>query len=279
MEKATTPSVANLRPRIDLPRGNAMKASLYAVAHILLFGLTAFGQGTCSSGDSAQPSAGTTRPPFNAGQPNPSAQEVFEFLSQRPPGTAAGAVSTPLPAAATPKVPAARIRVVDPASVSRPTTSAGNSSQAAATPTARIRVVDDAFISKTTIDSPQDTEPEGANDDAEAAVIAAITPEESTAIDPALSKLIGTWKAVARHGDGELTTVELQLDDRGWAKFTVPSAEGESTTIKRRAELNGEELKLTGPDANLLLGTLIEVTDRQMVLARAEGKLTFVRPQ
>jgi hypothetical protein len=84
---------------------------------------------------------------------------------------------------------------------------------------------------------------------------------------------------VARHGDGELTTVELQLDDRGWATFTVPSAEGKPTTIKRRAELNGDELKLTGPDAGLLLGNLIEVTNRQMVLARAEGKLTFVRPQ
>jgi hypothetical protein len=170
--------------------------------------------------------------------------------------------------------------VVDPASVNRPSNNAsGVNATPAAVPTARIRVIDDAVVTEAEIAAPRDKELETAKFDAEAAVIAATTPEASSALDPALAKLVGTWKAVARHGDGELTTVELQLDDRGWAEFTVPSVEGKPTTIKRRAELKGDELKLTAPDASLLLGNLIEVTDRQMVLARAEGKLTFVRPQ
>jgi hypothetical protein len=75
-----------------------------------------------------------------------------------------------------------------------------------------------------------------------------------------------------------LTTVELRLDDRGWAELTVPGADGKPSTIKRRAELKGDELKLTGPDAELLLGQLIDVNSRQMVLARAGGQVTFVRP-
>jgi hypothetical protein len=100
---------------------------------------------------------------------------------------------------------------------------------------------------------------------------------EST-VSEALKGLVGTWKAVARRGDGELTTVELRLDGRGWAELTVPDAEGKPSTIKRRAELDGQDLKLTGPDAELLLGQLIEVNSRQMVLARASGQVTFVRP-
>jgi hypothetical protein len=97
-------------------------------------------------------------------------------------------------------------------------------------------------------------------------------------VSEALKGLAGTWKAVARRGDGELTTVELRLDDRGWAELTVPDAQGKPSTIKRRAELEGDELKLKGPDAELLLGQLVDVTSRQMVLARAGGQVTFVRP-
>ena len=100
----------------------------------------------------------------------------------------------------------------------------------------------------------------------------------TSTINDALKGLVGTWKAVARRGDGELTTVELRLDDRGWAELTVPDANGKPSTIKRRAELEGDELKLTGPDAELLLGQLIDVNSRQMVLARAGGQVTFVRP-
>jgi hypothetical protein len=105
------------------------------------------------------------------------------------------------------------------------------------------------------------------------------TPESNAStLSDALKGLAGTWKAVARRGDGELTTVELRLDDRGWAELTVPGADGKPSTIKRRAELKGDELKLTGPDAELLLGQLIDVNSRQMVLARAGGQVTFVRP-
>ena len=82
---------------------------------------------------------------------------------------------------------------------------------------------------------------------------------------------------VARRGDGELTTIELQLDNRGWAELTVPGADGKPTTIKRRAQLDDKELKLKGPEEDLLLGKLIDSTSRQLVLERAGGQVTFVR--
>jgi hypothetical protein len=176
--------------------------------------------------------------------------------------------------------PAARITIVDPASVNRLGSSAGEVSSTAV-PTARLRVVNDVLIGKAKLETPQDrdTESKAVVADAKAAVAAADTPPEIAAVDPELAKLAGTWRAVARQGDGELTTVELQLDNRGWAKFTVPAGDGKPTTIKQRAEMNGEELKLTGFGMNLPLGQLLEVNDRQMVLALSEGTLTFVRPQ
>jgi len=114
--------------------------------------------------------------------------------------------------------------------------------------------------------------------DAKAKNVTEIASEEDAALSEALRGLVGTWKAVARHGDGELTTVELQLDDRGWAKFTVPDSDGKPSTVERRVELENDELKLTGPDTELTLGKLIESNRRQMVLARADGRITFVRP-
>jgi hypothetical protein len=256
-----------------------MKATLYAAGLISSIGLNAFNGMICSTAYAVQPAAATPQSPFEPVQPNPSAQEVLEFLSPRSSSPAAGIVAAGAQPMASQAVPAARIRVVDSASLNRPATSASGLRSATAVPTARIRVVDEAIDSKMEVEAPTAVEPAAANADAEAAVVAATIPEASAPIDPAFAKLVGTWKAIARYGDGELTTVELQLDERGWAAFTVPSVEGQPSTIKRRAKLNGEELKLTGPDTNLLLGKLIEVTKRQMVLARAEGKLTFVRPQ
>ncbi len=89
---------------------------------------------------------------------------------------------------------------------------------------------------------------------------------------------MGTWKAVGRYGDGELSTIELQLDKSGWAKLTVPGADGKPSTITRHVDFAGQELKLTGSDGALALGKLVEFNDRQLVLDRADGQVTFVRP-
>lgn len=107
---------------------------------------------------------------------------------------------------------------------------------------------------------------------------AAAPKEDDSKIADELKGLVGTWMAVARHGDGELTTVELQLDSKGWAKLTVPGANGTPSTITRRVELNDKELKLTGPDGALALGKLVEFNSRQLVLDRDGGLVTFVRP-
>jgi hypothetical protein len=97
-------------------------------------------------------------------------------------------------------------------------------------------------------------------------------------IDDAIKGLVGTWMAVSRQGNGELSTVELQLDDNGWAKLTVPGADGKPSTTSRKVEFENSELKLTGEDADVMLGKLVEFNARQMVLERSGGQVTFVRP-
>jgi hypothetical protein len=97
------------------------------------------------------------------------------------------------------------------------------------------------------------------------------------AIDEKIAGIVGTWKAVARQGDGELTTIELHLDNRGWAELTVPGTDGKPTTTKSRVNLENEELKLTDADKVVSLGKLVDFNTRQMVLERAEGRVTFVR--
>jgi hypothetical protein len=102
--------------------------------------------------------------------------------------------------------------------------------------------------------------------------------EEDTQIAEALKGLVGTWMAVSRQGDGSLSTVELQLDGNGWAKLTVPGADGKTSTTTRKIEFDNNELKLTGADADVTLGKLVEFNSRQMVLERSGGQVTFVRP-
>ncbi len=111
-----------------------------------------------------------------------------------------------------------------------------------------------------------------------AATASAAANAVSSTIADGLKGLVGTWMAVARHGDGELTTIELQLDKSGWAKLTVPGADGKPSTITRQVEFNNDEIKLTGADADLALGKLVESSSRQFVLDRADGQVTFVRP-
>jgi hypothetical protein len=101
---------------------------------------------------------------------------------------------------------------------------------------------------------------------------------EDSQIADALKGLVGTWMAVSRQGDGGLSTVELQLDGNGWAKLTVPGADGKTSTTTRKIEIENKELKLTGGDADVTLGKLVEFNSRQMVLERAGGQVTFVRP-
>lgn len=103
------------------------------------------------------------------------------------------------------------------------------------------------------------------------------TPEPSKIAD-AIKGLVGTWLAVSRQGNGELSTVELQLDDNGWAKLTIPGTDGKSSTTTRKVEFENSELKLTGADADVMLGKLVEFDARQMVLERSGGQVTFVRP-
>lgn len=233
-----------------------MKAAILSAAFVSLSfaGLAAHAQ-SCTGGGGNHAAPGYPYPSnyptsFGSTLPGglPTAADVTKLLN------GGGAAASPT----TPSAPAARITVVDSAP-------SGNfASSTSTSPTARISVVG-----------------EGPSIDAAPATEVAATkpaPVENEKIDAALAGLVGTWKAVARHGDGELTTVELQLDDRGWAKLTVPATDGTKSTIKRRIELKNDELKLTGPDAELLLGKLVSSSAHQLVLDRAGSQVTFVRP-
>ncbi len=240
-------------------------AVLFSVfASVSLVGLNVFAQGTCHTGGGNQPYPGGPygQPsPYGQNGPYGQATNVPYYPSSNPNlgvYPASGTVGAPsFPYAAAQTVPQARITVVESGS------QVAVAQVSAVAPSARITVLKDTTTSDT-------LKAEVAKAVGEAG--------ESEKINSALEGLVGTWTAVARHGDGELTTVELQLDDRGWAKLTVPGADGKPSTIKRKVELNNKELKLTGGDAELLLGKLVDVNSRQMVLERSGGQVTFVRP-
>jgi hypothetical protein len=240
-----------------------MKATFFWFA-LVSFQLTsnAYPQGTCASGAALH--GGRPISPFPAGAIN--GADPFSFPVSV--GTATNALVRPT-------VSPARITVVDAANGLK---LQGNSTTSTAR-SARLTVVsDDAPRAQREVKAAAATSNDEQSEPEAVADTTTATTAADAGVSDALKRLVGTWKAVARHGDGELTTVELRLDDRGWAELTVPGVDGKPSTIKRRAELDGQEFKLTGPDTELLLGQLIDVNSRQMVLARTGGQVTFVRP-
>lgn len=226
-----------------------MKTACYCIVFTIvsLWSFSVFGQGTChNKAGNVQPYPNTPPAPYGAtggGLYNPN-QTYGGYSSAGQPNAAGYPTTSPSVA------PTARLTVVS-ANVS-------SSPQSVATsPAAKLTIVAD------NIPSPPKT--------------MAIVAEKPTAIDSKIANLVGTWKAVARKSDGELTTVELHLDNRGWAELTVPDAEGKPSTSKSRVSLENEELKLMGSDKVVSLGKLVEFDARQLVLERAEGQVTFVR--
>jgi hypothetical protein len=102
--------------------------------------------------------------------------------------------------------------------------------------------------------------------------------EDSSKLPDAIKGLAGDWLAVAQQGEGELSTVELQMDDHGWAKLTIPGADGKPSTTTRKVEMKDDQLTLTNKSGVVSLGKLVSADSRQMVLERETGLVTFVRP-
>jgi hypothetical protein len=243
-----------------------MKTAIYCSVFTLvsLWSLSVFGQGTCHNNGNCPTNGGQQGYPYDPANPYGQSPYYPQYPGQvpatYPPSGPYGAASSPYAAnplvaataaaAAVPQGPTARITVVS-----------ANSSTAAlaslSSHAAKLTVVAD--------------EPAAAPKTVE------IASTEPAAIDEKIAGLVGTWKAVARQGDGELTTVELHLDNRGWAELTVPGSDGKPTTTKSRVNFENEELKLTAADKVVSLGKLVDFNTRQMVLERAEGQVTFVR--
>ncbi len=89
---------------------------------------------------------------------------------------------------------------------------------------------------------------------------------------------MGTWRAIARGRDGELATVDLLFDKGGWATLTLSDTNDQRSNVQQRVAIQGDQLKLGDAGGNQSLGSLVEVTDRQMVIERDGGTITFVRP-
>lgn len=230
---------------------NAMKAATYTtlVAVLSLSGLNSVANADCSTGGQAPVNQTPAQAPANGGSAgrNPTVEEVRAFLG----------ATNPAPARVAPAGPK-----VSNAAATRITVVPGDSSAAglAAKPNngARITVVPDA---------PATTKPEP-----EAPVVA-----DNETLPEELKGLVGNWTTVGRFGDNELTTVELQLDDRGWATLTLPGADGKKATSKRKVELKDKEIKLIGQGAATVLGKVVNVSERQMVLENGSSQVTFVR--
>lgn len=227
--------------------------------------LEAIAKGTCPN------SAGNSRGPYAEpiGQPSDALLSGFGEAQARGPLSERPRTNAPFPAVlpthggptAAQAVPAAQITILN--------TDSAVTSIAPEAPKATLMIVDDVTPVAGVLTQPQIAKASEPEKPAET-----VTPET---IDGALADLVGKWKAVARHRDGTLTTVELQLDNRGWAELTVPDSNGDPSTTKSRVKFKDQELKLESGDNVTLLGRLLTFNKRQLVLERAEGKVTFVR--
>jgi hypothetical protein len=173
-------------------------------------------------------------------------------------------------------VPTARVRVVPAGSPSSKPVSK-----------ARVVVVTADDISKTAVAPPKPdvkpqpiaaTTPNGTDDFNKSLDKLDTSKDDASKISDSIKGLVGDWMAVSRQGDGELSTVELQLDDHGWAKLTIPGADGKPSTATRKVELKDSQLTLTNKSGVVSLGKLVSADSRQMVLERETGLVTFVRP-
>jgi hypothetical protein len=235
-----------------------MKSAVFHAAFVAvsLSALVSFGQSSCSTGGDPQQGPvypdGPISPYFNGlGDSYFPPQPLAESALAAPQTTSAASIA---PQAG----PAARIRVVSAGPAAPPIASSTNDR-----PAAKLTIV--------AADAPEPIEPPAP------AVVATDDGEETSPLDSSIAALSGTWKAVARQGDGELTTIELHLDSRGWAELTVPGSDGTPSTTKSRVKFEDLELKLASADKVVSLGKLVDFNTRQMVLERPEGQVTFVR--
>ena len=190
--------------------------------------VTSIAQAACQNGGNNQQNF---QQPAGFGQQSQFGQApAGQFFPQAARPNQAPAAAAPQFAAA-PAGPKARITVV----------SAGSPSAVVASkaPTSRITVVTATPKVETkvaTVETPKVEAPKAELKEEPVVVAETKAPsepkEELAAIEPALKDLVGDWSAVARRNDGELTTVELKLDDRGWAKLTVPGTDGKPSTVK-----------------------------------------------
>ncbi len=95
--------------------------------------------------------------------------------------------------------------------------------------------------------------------------------------DQATASIFGTWTVIGTHGDGDLYTAELQLNDAGTAKLTIPNDEGQPITTRHKIAFDNQFLKLVGTQTDVQIGKVLEVNDRQMVVDGKNGIMTFVR--
>lgn len=224
--------------------------------------------------------------PGGGSRPNPYVQPRYSSPYQTPYATTTSPVSPlltqQLQKPVTPAVPKAHISVVSTETTSGASNSpVGRIQLASATTEPKTKAEEvakpEAKVEPKTGDLAKTPAAEGADP---AKMLEGLMPskDETSKIADSLKSLVGPWMAVSRQGDGELSTVELLLNDNGWAKLTVPGADGKPSTSTRKIEFENNELKLTGGDADVLLGKLVEFDSRQMVLERQGGQVTFVRP-
>lgn len=219
----------------------------------LLWTVSAFGQ-TCHNNNN------------NGGYPNGQPYPQYPPVDPYGSGGVDPYYGSQLPTTYVAPAPAA---MTNPALTTTPTVSAAQVAATAtpAQPSAKLTVV--AANSNTSVASTTTKTTSGTG----GLRIVADEPE----LDARIAQLAGTWKAVARRGEGELTTIELVLDNRGSAELTLPGTDGKTSTTKSRANFENEELRLTGSSRVVSLGKLVDLNDRQMVLQLPEGTMTFVR--
>lgn len=162
-------------------------------------------------------------------------------------------------------------------------TSTSSTSNSSEVPTARVRVVPAGSTNSQQVTKSRVTVVSTKDPKAAAPVVPQTydsppySKDDTSKVSDAVKGLAGDWLSVTRKDDGGLSTVELQMDDQGVAKLTMPDGGDKRSSSTHKVELQDNKLTLTGGDHNIAFGKVVSVDRRQMVLELATGPMTFVR--
>ena len=109
-----------------------------------------------------------------------------------------------------------------------------------------------------------------------------VTPPPAAAVDGAvpeeLRAILGLWESKSTDAEGQVSSIELNLQETGDATLTVQAAGISPVSVTRKFAVNDGLFTLGDGEGKLTLGKVVSADADQVVLDAAAGRLTLTRP-